>query len=1329
MKIMVKTDSAEETEYSKELADKRITEAKIYIRLEDLGEGKHHLEVSAEDCAGIPASAGKSEPEFISDFSLPEGILRMTSESKKLTDAEGQQQDWFDGAENVEYQFEVSDKLAENPDIPGKITVTVRDEQPDNVFSYDINITEEMADENNRYQITQTLLNDIFIRAAAEGISFRHNITVSASVSDFAGNTADMGSVTIHRDLNLPVIENQTVSVSKAPDTFADALLRVLTFGIYSNDRIRYTVTVLEEDGDSGVQSVGISTDGGTEWLEMQRDDNASQDGKAVYVLDVPAEDSFDFDTQTCSGIIDFKVTDRFGKENQEFKAVANGSETTESRSFMTERKIPDVHIVLPQGDGAEREDGEIWYRDNKEITLSAQDKESGVYQTTFTVNEEKRDIVSNEIRKEEETSEVQTAPEDTAKHEYLLYTDDLMLSAFSAEGSYTLQLSMEDNAGNTGTDVKTFHVDKTIPAVNNISFSVESADGESSVDAAAFVKLMRYGFYFQRDFTATVSVSDEMPSSGLYMLYYRLVPYQGSSAGQTEESVSINEDGTASFLIPAGFKGQVYVSAADMVGNRSEEVTPEAFVIDTPDRHESEKHVFFELDSSDYRDNDGYAMYQSAQVSAAVVDTMSGIRSFTYYTESENSPEPAEQTIQIDDDANYAVGDELQDGWVIAAMDENLVTRVEKVFDFAEDDNHITLHCTMTDRANNVSSDVSRTFTVDTTPPEISIAFVNDEKPANGNYYQNDRIVKVTVKERNFNASGFEESISPGVVRSFNSLSDTEHEVILTLSEGDYQFDGVSVTDAGGNTSSAKIDEKDRIFFVDQTPPQLNESAIYQNFPDSPNTETGYMFNSEKTIPLIIKEHHFDANLVTVKVERASASRKDDWTDCTKDLLKETNWKDTGDLHTLELHFTNDGVYRFSVQVTDKSGRELSPEYTSRIFEIDTTPPELSSSVADENGRVQPLIYTNPNQKVKAITFKDDNISQLKYTVISHKADTREEDNYTIIGMLPPDAEEDLIQEGNTFVLDEKYLSSDGIYEVICTAYDMAGNESNSITHTFVILTQSENACLAYVPVDTYDRYNNVHTRYDNFENFMVTAFVKKDAELDLSVEDQNISSDYHTDEKTLEPKITGVDVHELTLINEEVDGKDGYIKNKYHSDVDTEATFNIELEGGQKKLTLMNLYIDNTSPGGKYNNTNDKTEKLFDTSYSTKTFTFYSNDKESETIVIDNLEDDVDIEKCFVERKRKGEKESEKLTFKDADLQYYEGENKITIKIPKGEYTIKPTLFDKAGNESMIPSRTIFVGSVWERFGKLIMGSIIGGLAVIFAILASIFKKIKKN
>ena len=539
-------------------------------------------------------------------------------------------------------------------------------------------------------------------------------------------------------------------------------------------------------------------------------------------------------------------------------------------------------------------------------------------------------------------------------------------------DGHYVVKVVAEDNAGNQHEEIRDFYVDKIAPEINSIDFSVLSADNDA--DATQFIDILEYGFYFKTELLATVNVSDENPSSGLHRIEYRLVSYQNGVQVDEKAETALITDGTAEFIIPANFKGQIFVKALDYVENVSEEVTPQSFVVDTPERHNSETHINITgLDGSEYLDEKGNDLYdRDVSVNVTITDTMSGIRDFTYSLSSElDIQEPV--TITIPNTGNN-IGRDLGDGWVITAMDENLVTEVARTYSFSSDNNDIQLSFKMTDRANNPSEKDSDVFSIDQTAPAIDVTF----RPAEGNlgYYCDSRIADIVVTERNFDPNKIIATITNAIggipYVTFTSNSNTDHVATVEFGEGDYTFsmEGTDLCEhiatvnySGENTNSFHVDGKAPEIVSENLDEFKGCFSVLVNKDDGNDTE-----KKAKIMKFSIIEHNFQKENVHLLINGEE---------------KSLTWgNDDIDKHPAEFSFENDGVYQVSIRVDDLSGRHIEKELAK--FEIDGTRPALKSP---ENLKIIPYYEKKKaDESAEPIIFTDNNISKICYSVISYR-------------------------------------------------------------------------------------------------------------------------------------------------------------------------------------------------------------------------------------------------------------------------------------------------------------------------------------------------------
>ncbi|MBQ7621669.1 MAG: hypothetical protein IJV02_04585, partial [Candidatus Methanomethylophilaceae archaeon] len=555
-------------------------------------------------------------------------------------------------------------------------------------------------------------------------------------------------------------------------------------------------------------------------------------------------------------------------------------------------------------------------------------------------------------------------------------------------------------------------------------------------------------------ELTATAILEDAPPSSGMYQIEYVLASYDNGVKGPETPGTAAIIDGRADFQIPADFKGQIFVKGFDYVGNESTEVTPQSFAIDTPERHSREEHITIDgLREAAYSDAAGQPLYDnSVDVTVTITDTMSGIREITYGMTSEKNTQE-NQTIVIGNTGN-TVGQDLGDGWIVSAMDENLVTVVVRNYHFGEDDNDIQLHFEMKDRSNNPDSKSSNRFSIDMTAPTISVAFQNTA--GNKDTYRESRQAVVTVTERNFDASKITADIKNAIgsvpALHFTSKSNTEHEATLTFGQGDYTF-SLSGMDMSGHAADVKYSGgNESKFSVD-----LSDPVERDNFDQFIN-DLDNSFNFDKEMSFTIEEHNFVPELVKLHVYRVPAGTEmtnSSREDCTDQYYTPEKWNTQGDTHTFSFKISEDYVYQVTISVQDASGRSTA-EKASPVFEIDKTAPVLKTPVNKDT-----IVYTRKDTatSAEAIVFQDSNIDHVDYVITSYQLKRNDEN----VGYAMDIQDETVTIDNDSIVINDKYFDQDGIYEVKSSAFDVAGNESKEAVHTYIIQRDSE--FLVYIP------------------------------------------------------------------------------------------------------------------------------------------------------------------------------------------------------------------------------------------------------------------------
>ncbi|MCR4645623.1 MAG: hypothetical protein K5695_09485 [Oscillospiraceae bacterium] len=1313
----------------------RLTELIYSIPLSVFADGKHNLIVKVTDNAGnvntytedsvlcydikVGQSEAKSGYTFYTDYTRPNGTVDFVTNSNnpKVTIAG---QPWFNGCETDGSTSSVGFQAAFKADADGTLeqnpwrveyTISNADgpQTNDHISKSD---TAPMIDEDGN--AVAVSFNDNYVTVPEYK---EHKLTVVVIFVDLAGNKSEPVTLEYFKDLKFPEIRN--VSVGKTEDA-ADKIVRILTFGIYSNFKIKYTVEASDAQSDSGLSDTSACISFGSTYYTMDREKD--ENGICTYakVLDAGNEN-------VLSGTVTVTICDQYGLKRSsdthytdEFEVIrgtpgTSGMDSTDRKQFkfMIEKNPPTVNFAKLESDGVARSDGQLWFKDDHDINFTISDDgddNSGISSVKVYVNDSKEPFVEdakgNMFLTEEETNKIQKPEAVFRTVNYVLSTDNLIATHGSQDGRYVIRVVAEDYAGNQGTAELEYHIDKIPPHVDQFSFSIKSADNYGNTDEypdeKKFIEYLEYGYYFHEAFTATVHVSDDAPSSGLHQIKYRLVSYQnGEKTGESENTAAIDGDGNASFDIPKDFKGQIYVKASDNVGNESDEQTPRAFVVDTADLHGSETHIeVFGLDNAGYKDSDGHPLYdRDVKLTVKIIDKQSGIREIKYKMESELENQD-EKTITIGNTGNE-VGKDLGDGWKVTAMDANLVTEVARDYGFNSDNNGIMLSLKMTDRANNSSEKSTDAFSIDKTAPVIDVAF--SATPGNGTYYREARTAIVTVTERNFDAQRIEAEITNmyGSVPSltFKDNSKTEHVAELTFLEGEYTF-SISGSDLCNHAATVNYSGgNEKAFIVDLTNPVETD-----NFDQFINQREN-SFNVNKEMTFTITEHNFIPEGVNIHVVRVPAGQEfttGSKEDCTAQYISKDMWKDTGDTHTLSFTFAEDYVYQVSISTVDASGRSLAQK-TSPVFEIDKTAPVLKTP-----NDLEKIVYTSKDTatSAKPIVFEDKNLAGVKYTVVSYRMKRDEDKNGYDMDITSKEFNIDT----DSVVIGNEFFNQDGIYEVKCTALDTAGNASKQSTHTFII--QRDTDFLVYIPESSKENqtglyeFNEKGIRSAEFKDIRIIAYLAKDKGFEVQVDGTTVTEpdiEVELDDR----RINQVDMYDVTL-------KNSFVSNNYGSEeIDTDLTLNAVATGGSKDqiITLGHIYIDNVKPAGEYESALTNLG-FFDGFYG----------MESRVAKLEGVSTDIDVNNCEIILN------NETLRSDNGGFTYDEAAHTITFVLKKGYNEIRPTLVDMAGNVNTLDVvKNVYVGGVFARWWFLFVlgGLIVAAIPTVLIILAVRRKK----
>lgn len=1047
------------------------------------------------------------------DHSRPKGDIKIESmDTVSIDTAEGEHQIWVRDKDDKGNYNDITLRLyalADGADIMS-LRAIIKGE-PDGK-NFDDTFENFSIDEEGRQYvdvvISNNKLSDNYIPLSSE-----HTYSVQTTVNSVSGNSIDT-NFTFYVDTENPIIHKFTV---EKKNSAAETILNVLTFGVFANDSLRLKVEVKDAEKDIGISRVEIMYDGLDEPELMMSPDQPAEDNEyEVYYYDL------ELGTQVFQSNIVVTAYDKIGKKNNSGVNINNTEDEhgeVQNNFVMIEDIAPVMTADLPQADYIEKKNGKIWYRAHPEtddtaiLEFSVQDENSGIREVKMFINDSDVSSVVSRAELDEQSlptieSTLETGIADRTKLCEVFtfrYSIDLLSEIVEAnkDGSYIIQFKTVDNAGNVTTSPSDengdpYEDDKIIifrdvlnPVVSGFTLEPESYDGISSI--TEYIEELEYGYYFKDNFILHIKAEDPEPSSGLKYAELRLEQYNKGKKSKVETYDLPMSEGENSIEITKGFKGRIFGVVFDNVKNSSDEVSPQAYVID-----DDKPKVEVELvpKNSSHEDNSGNMLYTGdVDIKVTITDEKSGLRSITHSKQSENGS-TGNVITEIDNTAGYDSGAVIN-GWEIAETDANLVTKMTRVFrfggtnssgefDFSGDDNSIQMQFSAMDRSGNESDIVSSPlFSIDTIAPIMS---VNYSEPINNMYYNSDVKFTVTITEKNFKwDSCFKNTVTNAYTDAYPSIEFTDNGLVHTAEfyfvEGDYSF-SIDAEDLGGHravTEDGSSASFRNVFNVDKTKPQITTN--FAEFGKDENTEIYYNFDTDVVITVV--EHNFDPQDMDVVVkEKMAGSRhinEDDeearevWYDKTY-----FEWKTdsrNSDTHILTIPLSEDGVYKAQLKMpkdraTNAGEFEDSLDHTA-IFEIDKTAPELSNqngiSNTDKNF-VSDNYYdvydeTRKNELPPSVEFTDINFDRIEveyliYTPTYTKKDGKEINRIEPTQNVYGDSKE--IVTETKYSLPEDLFKKDGVYIYKFVALDKAGNPSKVIENTYFKMINTD--VLAYI-------------------------------------------------------------------------------------------------------------------------------------------------------------------------------------------------------------------------------------------------------------------------
>ena len=1189
----------------------------------------------------------------------------------------------------------------------------------------------------------------------------KYEIVVSAE--DLAGNP-NSKDYTFVIDTTAPIITNCEYKYNKS-------LIKYLSFGLFGNESYDISVKVTDITGDENVPGIGIESvklfwdsdtdpydghyNGETglyEFPSLRVGHNATP---VIVVADklgntarycMASADNTDDNNDHRANIQLEQLTleDSEGKiplvlENTPPTSYIELPETFDVPASFTDDEKAKLTIYKQSFNQGTQQFNEWWYPFGISYKVFAEDKSADINSGLCFVTVEENNSIKTETGYA--GKEFKDYEQSDAQYSYEL----------KDEGDYTLFVYAVDNAQNSNKPANDepdrqilepnqkaiVHLDLTSPKINKFHFGGELDDLNPETRQP-------YGFFFDEDTEVRVYVTDPgSVSSGIHTVQLWLDGIEDSMDRNFKVDIhnsNGNEydpnEGFATFKIEKGFKGKVYAEVVDNVGHSSGIIDANGNIVEDSDLHLRTSTIEIqENEPTNQKDANGIPLYNtSIPVTVTVVDSFSGISHIDWSIANDNES----GTIEVDINGNWRNGSgEAQILKDSIERDQNLITKLQFVIVVDSNTNGNVVHISLTDRSGN-TSEYDTSYSIDTTAPNIT-ATLGGGAASNGYYYNSNQTVTVSITERNFDPSAVVVKVNNNAQTvqwneqgsSVTSDGTVHTGTFAITADGEYDFT-ISYTDMAGNVGTPYSQSR---FIIDKTSPKIsNNFESFGSIDDENIYYNASQKNSAKAEITVVETNFSPGDMNIVVYYQPAGSKHTDTGANWTNYYYSSDWKDSGDnTHTLNIPFTEDGVYKIVMAPVDRAGnagdfsKGENSQYPAKtaIFEADYTVPIIVSrsenSVKADNVTFYDLYdFDRRNDAAPTVVFEDINIDRIvcegqKYTPVYS--------NGREIGEIKP---EDMSSESNKIVADTyvpqmiytlEGFTVDGVYSAKLTAYDKAGNKSTLNDNTYVRMVDPTVNVLAYIENSNREKLEGWYSFEDengpiskqpsSFSDLSIVVLSKtNDTHIYLVDKATNASTDTNitdAEDALFDAEMYGVGAYRYTLPGE-------YFEKNYTADADTNLYLRVENDG--ETLDLGEMYIDNTDPDCNI------PEHFHDWGW----FKGSGN----QTITFDNISETLDINETVAYVDGNTIHLSNVSGNEASPFSYDEQNNTLTLTLEPGSHKVGLLLVDRAGNNKSISEvQHLAIGNyrIWIGIGSG-LGAILLAVLAVFGV-----KKFKRR
>ncbi len=953
------------------------------------------------------------------------------------------------------------------------------------------------------------------------------------------------------------------------------------SFGTFFNKRIQAIITPVDNEG-SGVGTKQVVVKCGSKTYEIE-----PVNGK--YTCFLEPGDFLDDNGKYKMGTLSAYAIDNLDNtgEGIEEKSPDSSNSNVRHSGFLIEEKAPKIECQYE--DAICKKGNQAWYSSdvsfkiNVSDQIDAQSDVSGLYRTTISIN-------GTLLFDKQEEYRTNKAMED----ELIVNTNQVERNR---DGSYTLDIRVTDNAGNVTTKEITVYKDSEDPTVDYFDLLSASKSDKNVKNIKDFgVEKRSYGYYFRKDTTVVVHVSDNNPTSGLDYVQYYVVDKDGKNGlgikdeeGKdiiyTKESPAEKEieDGKIEFVVKAGFKGQVYARAVDCSKRKKESYsTPDSVVLETKAMHDEEERIILEKRKTKQKDvngeNDLYK--KNVTVNVTVNDPYSGIEKVEYSVEAPYDKKNNHKG-EISIDNSGELSKDSDKGWKRTKRDRNLVTELSGQIKVTNNSNDIVVTVKMTDRVGHTSTKTME-FSIDKTDPRIELSYDNNDSDKSfDGFYKKSRKAKITVYERNFDAKDIVYSVANAdqsgdiptndlkqesswkTKTNKKNPDETSHTAYVVFNmDGAYDWN-LSYEDLAGNQGNQKLEEE---FTVDISSPTVE--VTYDNEQGTSANGIPY-YDKQRVATISIKEHNFESGRVKITGKKESDGKISDLP------ALDSEWVSQNDLHTATITYSDDAKYTFDIAYSDKAGNEAFVTNPENVFVIDKTNPEIQMSVNDsaivkrgeteiKSKKLVDNAYKN-KKIVPSVSFYDVNIDQADIGLTLEKVNNNKSSEVKLdaIKINSQEKKETELKTfecnfGNILSESDEEKNKDAIYILTAKITDFAGRKCSGR----IVFSVNRNGSVFTLGADVDSKMQNIDGKdqdmvYLNEEKLNEYAEITENGNNEkkyMSIEEINVDK---VNEKSV--KLTRVKDSEATVLDP--------TKNEYRVEENSKEVYENKLSWVDKK------------------------------------------------------------------------------------------------------------------------------------------------------------------